>query len=131
MKLYCTDGTLFDGIPDDDILINDVVFPWEYNPCKVRLWLIGNEYGPIVALWAMSDGNALDQMLDEGYETFLVEDPEDDPEDDKYVYLGNASEPCNLDYAWIKEVRLDPAQDIHLIVALAEARQMLSKSVGG
>lgn len=131
MKLYCTDGTPFDGIPDDDILINDVTFPWEYNPHNVRLWVIGNEYGPIVALWATSEGNALDQMLDEGYETFLVEDPEDDPGGDKYAYLGNAGEPCNLDYAWIKEVRLDPAQDIRLIVALAEARHIYSKSLGG
>lgn len=130
MELHCTDGSTYE-LEDDHILINDVTFPWEYNPHNTRLWVIGHEYGPVVAVWASNEQDAFDQMLDEGFETFLVEDPEDDPEGVKYAYLGNAGEPCNLDYAWIKEVRLDPAQDIKLIVALAEARQIYSKSLGG
>lgn len=127
-KLYHNDGSSSE-LDDQHILINDVVFPWEYNPCAIRLWVIGHEHGPIVALWASSEQDAFDQMLDEGYEHFLVEDPEDDPEGDKYAYLGNASEPCNLDYAWIKQVWLDPARDIKLIVQLAEARHIYFKNL--
>ena len=128
-KLYHLDGGSSE-LDDENILINDVTFPWEFNPHKVRLWVIGHEHGPIVAVWASNEQDAFDQMLDEGYEHFLVEDPEDDPEGVKYSYLGNAGEPCNLDYAWIEEVELDPARDITLIVQLAEARHIYSKSLG-
>ena len=61
-------------------------------------------------------------MLDFGYEHFLVSDPEEDPDGDKYTYLGNASEPCNLDYAWIKPVVLEKVRDFDLYLKLAEAR---------
>lgn len=104
---------------EGDILMNNAVFPWEHNPHNVRLWVIGNEFGPIVAVWASHEGDAFDEMLDHGYEQFLVEDPDDDVE---YAYLGNAGEPCNLDYAWIEEVVFEPVRDLRLIISIAEAR---------
>ena len=58
-------------------------------------------------------------MLDAGYEQFLVENPEEDRE---YCYLGNAGEPCNLDYAWIETVEFDLVRDYRTLIAIAEAR---------
>lgn len=111
-------------IDNDAILTNDVIFPGEYNPHNVRLWVIGHEFGAIVALWASNEQDALDDMLDKGYEQFLVQpdDVESDPDGDKYTYLGNAGEPCNLDYAWIKPAALDKDRDFALFLKLAESR---------
>ena len=45
--------TLYDSwgqaheLKEQDILLNDVTMPGDYNPNNVRLWVIGHEYGPI------------------------------------------------------------------------------------
>lgn len=110
-------------LAERDILLNDPVLPGEYNPHNVRLWIIGHEYGPIVAVWASCEQDAFDEMLDQGYEHFLVQPEDVDPElEETYAYLGNAGEPCDLDYAWIDEVTLDPVKDLKLIIAIAEGR---------
>lgn len=124
MQLHTADGSSFE-LYEGNILVNNVVFPWEYNPHRVRLWVIGHEFGPIVALWADCEQDAFDEMLDQNYEHFLVQPEDVDPELDAegfYTNLGNAGEPCDLSYAWIKDVTLDPVRDLRLIVALAEAR---------
>lgn len=119
MTLHTARGD-FD-LDDKHILANNVILPGEYNPHRVKLWLIGNEYGPIVALWAECEQDALDEMLDRGYEHFLVQ-PEDVEPEGEYTYLGNAGEPCNLDYAWIEPVLLEKERDFALLVKFAEAR---------
>jgi len=122
--LNTTKGNKYD-LMDEDVLLNNPVFSWESNPHRVRLWVIGHEYGPIVALWADSEQEAFDEMLDKGYEQFLVA-PEDVDEEalerGEYAHLGNAGEPCDLSYAWIEEVVFEPARDIKLIVQIAEGR---------
>jgi hypothetical protein len=106
-------------LAEDIILCNDVVFPHEFNPHNVRLWVIGNEYGPIAAVWAANEQDAFDILIDENLGgTFLVDDPDPDIE---YAYFGNASEPCNLDYAWIEAIDLEK-QELPLLLAFAEAR---------
>ena len=60
-------------LDDKDILCNDVILPQEFNPHNVRLWIIGHEFGAIVSLFASCEQDALDEMLDKGYEHFLVE----------------------------------------------------------
>jgi hypothetical protein len=117
-NLYTKQGTMHD-INDKDILLNDVVLPQEFNPHNVRLWIIGHEFGAICAVWASCEQDAFDEMLNAGYEHFLVENPEEDLE---YCYLGNAGEPCNLDYAWITPVEFDFVRDYRALIALAEAR---------
>ena len=117
-KFYTKSGACHD-IDDKDILLNDVVLPQEFNPHNVRLWIIGHEFGAICAIWASCEQDAFDEMLDAGYEQFLVENPEEDQE---YSYLGNAGEPCNLDYAWIEPVEFDFVRDYRTLIALAEAR---------
>ncbi len=120
MQLHTEIGVF--ELKDEDILLNEEpILPGESHPYRMRLWVIGNEYGAIVALWATCEQNALDAMLDLNYETFLVR-PEDVEDGQEYTYLGNASEPCNLDYAWIEHVKLDKERDFRLCIAFAEAR---------
>jgi hypothetical protein len=121
LKLHTTKGNTFE-LDANDVLCNDVIFKGEYNPHNVRLWIIGHEVGAIVALWASCEQDALDLMLDKGYEQFLVAPEDVDPDNEEYAYLGNASEACNLDYAWIETVDIQPERDYRLIIALAEAR---------
>ena len=117
-KFYTKSGACHD-IDDKDILLNNAVLPQEFNPHNVRLWIIGHEFGAICAIWANCEQDAFDEMLDAGYEQFLVENPEEDQE---YCYLGNAGEPCNLDYAWIEPVEFDLVRDYRTLIAFAEAR---------
>ena len=112
-KFYTKSGACHD-IDDKDVLINNAVLPQEFNPHNVR-----HEFGAICAIWASCEQDALDEMLDAGYEQFLVEEHE---EDQDYSYLGNAGEPCNLDYAWITPVEFDFVRDYRTLIALAEAR---------
>jgi len=132
MKLYAEDGYTYE-LDGENILVNDwPVLPGERHPHNLRLWLIGNEFGPVVALWACNEQEAFDTMLDHNYEQFLVDekDVEDDPDGDKYTYLGNASEPCNLDYSWIKHVRLEKDRDFELCMKFAVARAMCLDNLG-
>ena len=112
-------------IPDDRILANDVTFPHEYNPHNVRLWVIGNEYGAICAVWADCEQEALDEALDAGkLDSFLVEPEDVDPDllaDGFYAHLGNAGEITDLSYCSMEEISLND-QDMKFIIALAEAR---------
>ncbi len=96
----------------DRILCNDVILPGEFNPHNVRLWVIGNEFGALCAVWA-TEHEALDVAVDES--TFLdchkVKYPtaeELEAEDDDRTYLGNASELFDLTYVWMQEVNLTP-----------------------
>lgn len=119
MKLHTlTHGSI--DLADKDILCNDVILPQEFNPPNVRLWIIGHEFGAIVAIWASCEQDALDEMLNKGYEHFLVDNPE--PDNKEYCYLGNASEACDLTYAWIAVVDFDLIRDYRLLIAFAEAR---------
>lgn len=117
-KFYTKSGD-YHEIDDKDVLLNNVVLPQEFNPHNVRLWIIGHEFGAICAVWASCEQDAFDEMLDTGCEQFLVENPEEDQE---YSYLGNAGEPCNLNYAWIEPVEFDFVRDYRALIALAEAR---------
>lgn len=108
------------------ILANNVIFDGEFNPHNTNLFVIGNEYGALAALWADCEQDALDEMIDNGLgSSFLTDEPNEDTS-----YLGNAGEACDLSNAWIEEVTLDPKQDIKLIIAFAEARGALAKSLG-
>lgn len=121
----------FAELEDSEVLCNNVVLPEEFNPHNVRLWVIGNEYGALCALWADCEQYALDTLIDEGKgNSFLV--PEDEvkaarltAEDDcpeEWTSLGNAGELCDLTHAWIAPVEFEPARDWKLLCRFAEAR---------
>jgi hypothetical protein len=132
-SLYLQDRKEPIEMDDKDILCNDVTLPWEYDPRKVRLWVIGNEYGPLVALWADGASDAMDELIDSGKgDSFLIEpkdledyrtgeDSEGNPGYD-VCFLGNAGEPCDTEYLWLSEVVLKPERDYKLLCALAYAQ---------
>ena len=106
------------------IVCNDVTFPWERHPHNMRLWVIGNEYGALGAVWASHEQDAMDELVDQGLgEALLVGNADMDDEDSvDWTSLGNAGEPADLTNVWLQTVRLDPTKDSLLCIAFAEAR---------
>ena len=129
----------FAELEDSEILCNNVILPEEFNPHNVRLWVIGNEYGPMCALWADCEQGALDELIDQGRgDSFLVslEDQEAAVADgaieekrEEWAYLGNAGEPCDLSHAWLAPVEFKPARDWETLCKLAEARGQNSNTL--
>lgn len=119
LAIEASSGFIID-LPDDRILLNDVILPWEYNPHHVRLWVISNEYGCLGAVWASNESDALDELVDNDLAAGLLIDESD--ADDDSPRIGNAGEPCNLDNCRIDAIRLNETQDCRLLCRIAEAR---------
>lgn len=109
------------------ILCNDVILPGERHPYNMRLWVIGDEYGAICAVWASNEQDALDEMIDSGLgDSFLVADEDlasmtpKDRED--LTHLGNAGELCDLANCWMGEAEFEKERDFELLIKFAEAR---------
>lgn len=115
-------------IDSDLVLCNDPVMPWEFNMYTSRLWVIGNEYGALCAVWAAGEQDALDEACDAGMLAGLSCSEEDIAADQRgevaegVMYLGNAGEPHDSTHAWIRPVKLDEQKDCRLLCAFAEAR---------
>ena len=109
-------------LDEASILANNPVFAWEYNPHRVRLWIIGHEFGAVAACWADCESDALDEAYDADLLACFAVDEADADED--AARLGNAGEPCDLTYAWLYEVDLSPSIDgnAQLLCKFAEAR---------
>lgn len=115
------------------ILCNNVVFPWEFNPHNCGLWVIGNEFGPVCAVWADCEQDVLDEAVDANLlDGFAVEekDVETDENGDEIdvTRLGNASEPFDLTNAWMARVKLGELPK-ELLCLFAEARGNCSKTL--
>lgn len=100
--------------------------PWGFNPHSVRLWVIGNEFGALCAVWADCEQDALDEAVDANFldslqvdEAEFAQMPED--EQDEFARLGNAGEPFDLSNVWIQTVRLSEKEDCQLLCALSYA----------
>jgi len=105
----------------EQILCNDVHLPDDsFNPHNVRLWVIGNEYGPMGAVWASNEGDAIDELIDQGLADGILIDEKD--ADDETPRGGNAGEPYNQDYLWMGEVDWDIQRDYLILFKLAEAK---------
>lgn len=109
----------------EKIMTGDIIFPWEFNPNNVGLFIVFNEYGPLFAIWGEEheildiavDSNLLDRcLIDEKEFSKMNEDEKED-----ITYLGNASEPFDITNINYKRVDLIK-QDIKLLCKLAEAR---------
>lgn len=110
-------------IEPENILANNVIFPGEFNPHNVRLFVIGHEFGAIAALWASHDQEAFDILCDKNLSgAFLEDDQNQENEDGALAHLGNAGELHNLDNAWIAEVEFKPERDWQVMCKFAEAR---------
>ncbi len=106
-------------IPIDDntyYFADQVVNPAEYipngqfNPHKMRPWLIWNEYGALAIVYAHHEQDALDEMADSDRLDSCLVSPEDlaeaerDGHADEFASLGNASEPFDLSYIGMREL---------------------------
>lgn len=89
-------------LEDDNILCNDVTLPYEYNPHSIKLWVIGDVYGAIVAVWAECEQDAFDIACDANMLDGYINDGMDEED---CVCCGNAGEYFYLDQAWIGIVR--------------------------
>ena len=112
----------------DRILCNDIVLPTETHPYNIQLWVIGNEYGALGAVWAGNEQDALDALVDAGLGDGLLIDAKD--ADEETTYLGNASEPADLQHAWLAPVEWDYARDIILLLKLAFAQGANADTLG-
>ena len=111
----------------DTVLCNDVTLSWERHPHNMRLWVIGHEFGAVCAVWATHESEALDVATDAYMLDCLLVSEEDfesltEEEQDACARLGNAGEPANLEYAWIRPVYFSAAVDCVLLCRFAEAR---------
>ena len=107
----------------EEVLCNDIVLPWEDHPHKMRLWVIGNEFGALGAVWADCEQEAFDILVDEALGgSLLCDEPTNEEEAEDISRLGNACEPADLSNAWIQTVRLSEKEDARLLCAFAEAR---------
>ena len=111
-------------LENDRILCNDVHLPHcRINYHNVRLWVIGNEFGALCAVWASCEQDALDEACDAGMlDGLAIEEPKEGDEDEDVTRLGNASEPFDLTNCWMQMVRLDGPKDWELIARFAEAK---------
>lgn len=108
-------------LDDERILCNDVYLP--HDTVQMRssyLWVIGNEYGCLCAVWAAHEQDAMDAACDAGLLGGLAIEEADANEDT--ARLGNAGEPHDLSNAWMQTVRLNGPDDWELIARFAEAR---------
>jgi len=107
-------------LENDCILCNHITLPWDFNPHGVRLWVIGNEFGALGAVWASHEQDAFDELVNANLGAALLIDESD--ADEESPRLGNAGEPANLDNAWIQAVQWDLARDCQTLCRFAEAR---------
>lgn len=110
-------------IEPDRILCNDITFPWEYHPHNMSLWVIGSAFGPLGAVWASNESDAIDELIDNNLAAGILLEEGDADEDAPRG--GNAGEPYDQTSLWIGRVLFERKADENLIKQiawLAEAR---------
>jgi len=112
----------------DRILCNDIVLPCDADyKQKTKLWVIWNEFGPMGAVWAGSDQDALNLLVDSDLAQGILVDEDtlkgmDEESKEELATLGNAGEYCDLTYAGLESVAFKPERDWKLMCRFAEAR---------
>ena len=95
---------------DDSMVIEGegFILAGDFNPHNVRPWVIGHEFGPVVIVFASCEQDAIDEAVDAGkLDCFLIEDHEC-AEDCEALHAGNADEPLDQTYMWIRELPNPP-----------------------
>jgi hypothetical protein len=86
---------------DDDVVNKDDFIPkGEYNPHNVRPWLLHDHGFTVAVVFASSLQDALDEAVDaDKLDRFQVTEAEmaDYPDDEGIAFLGNASEPFDIE----------------------------------
>lgn len=120
LRVGCPDSVEVD---DERIACNNVTLPGDFNPHNTKLYVIGNEYGALGAVWADNLQDAFDALCDEGFSAGLsVEEPVSEHDEEEVSRLGNAGEPHDLSNAWAGEVIFEAARDLKVLLKFAEAR---------
>lgn len=109
----------FATLDAEKILCNEEpILPGDHHPYKMRLWVIGHEFGAICAVWATNDQDALDNAVNLNMlDCFLAETQ--DYEDENLTPLGNAGELFNLNLCWMFPVEFKIERDWELLKAFA------------
>jgi len=112
-------------VEPERIAVNDVRLPGETG--HARLWVVGNEYGPMGAVWATDMQEALDELVDRDLAGGILVDEDSlagmsEEEVEALALLGNAGEYADLTNTWLYAVEWDPARDWYTLCKLAEAR---------
>ena len=128
-------GNLPIEVDANRILCNDIVLPCDADyKQKTKLWVIWTEFGPMGAVWAASDQDALDLLVDSDLaQGMLVVEATlagmDDEAKEELARLGNAGEYCDLTYVGLESVAFKP-QDWALMCKFAEARGAQADRLG-
>ncbi len=93
------------SLDEDKILCNDVNLPGEFNPHNVRLWVIGDVFGAIVAVWASHAQEAFDVACDEYMLDGYLSENQEWKDEEEGIRCGNASELFDFDQPWIGVVK--------------------------
>jgi len=102
-----------------------VLIRW-LDPGYSKLYVIGNEYGALCAVWQRNEQDALDEAwnadllkglaIDEKYYKELIAEYGDNA---PVMYLGNASEPADAEHAWITKIPRTQISDRLYAIMLA------------
>ena len=86
---------------DDDVVEPENYIPdGEYNPRNIHGWLLHDHGFPVAVVFASNLQDALDAAVDaDKMDRYLIANDErkDYPDDDGIVFLGNASEPFDIE----------------------------------
>ena len=133
VKIRDEKGNEFE-LSGERVLANDVVFSHERHPYRMRLWIIGNEFGALAAVWASCEQDAMDEACDAGLLDGLSLDAETVADwsihyrGEGIMRLGNASEAFDATNAWLHEAPLE-LQHSEVQLAFAEPRGACSASL--
>jgi hypothetical protein len=107
----------------DRILCNDVVFQGDPGAGNTKLWLCASLYGPMGAVWASNEEEALNELVDQGLaDAILVDENNTHLEEEQITHLGNHGMPCDLSNVGCAPVIFIPERDWRLLCKFAEAR---------
>lgn len=92
----------------------------QYNPHNVRPWLLHDHGFAVCVVFASCEQDALDEAADAGkLDSYRVRGYENDygDNDDGFVYLGNASEPFDIESVGMVELHNPPLSFAALFAA--------------
>ena len=135
--MYSSQVTLKDAggydftLDADKVMSDNVTLQHEHQVGYSSLWILGNEFGPLCAVWAPHDQGALDAAVDADLlDSLLIPEADIDAyHDDEVVRAGNASEPFASAYLWIKSAPM--CDQSRMVVAwFAECRGAAVDTLG-
>lgn len=117
----------------EKISVSDAIMPGEFNPHKIRLWVLGDISGAICAVWADCEQDAWDKACDENFlDSYQIAETDPDLKRNEetgeetldnsmeLMRLGNASEPFAFDQAWMAVAPWEK-QAVEVLVCMAHA----------